>query len=391
MFILDPALAEYATPRQWELLEALAKHGSQRKAAAADGQGGEGGEYSRAKTAVLKKAAMHGYAPDYDMIHPTAPGLRIRGTSTLYDMQTGDARIQWVKTQADDDDIQTALEAAVEATKADITRATPVAAPAHANGDLLALYPVGDHHIGMLADTQDGGDSYDLKIAESLLAGAMDSLLASSPTCGECIVAFMGDLLHYDSYVPETPKHRNKLDADGRAPAMVAVTIKAIRYATAAALAKHATVRVIVEVGNHDPYSSIWVREFLAAHYEDEPRVSVDRSPRHFHYYQFGQCLLATHHGQGAKKDSLPAIMAADQPDMWGETRHRYWFTGHLHHDHKKDYPGVSVEQIRILPPADAYAAENGYRAERDMKGIIFHRQHGEVARYIVNPDMING
>ena len=83
--------------------------------------------------------------------------------------------------------------------------------------------------------------------------------------------------------------------------------------------------------------------------------------------------------------------MAADQPEMWGDTSHRYWFTGHLHHDHKKDYPGVSVEQIRILPPADAYAAENGYRAERDMKAIIFHRQHGEVARYIVNPDMING
>jgi hypothetical protein len=389
MFILDPALAEYATPRQWELLEELAKHGSQRKAAAAGGQGGEGGEYSRAKTAVLKKAAMHGYAPDYDMIHPTAPGFRIRGTSTLYDMQTGAARIQWVKTRVDDEDIQTALEAAVEATKADITRATPVAAPAHANGDLLAMYPVGDHHIGMLADTQECGDSYNLKIAESLLAGAIDSLLVSSPTCGECIVAFMGDLLHYDSYVPETPKHRNKLDADGRAPAMVAITIKAIRYATAAALAKHATVRVIVEVGNHDPYSSIWVREFLAAHYEDEPRVSVDRSPRHFHYYQFGQCLLATHHGHGAKKDNLPAIMAADQPEMWGETSHRYWFTGHLHHDHKKDYPGVSVEQIRILPPADAYTAENGYRAERDMKAIIFHRQHGEVARYIVNPDMI--
>jgi hypothetical protein len=172
MFILDPALAEYATPRQWELLEELAKHGSQRKAAAAGGQGGEGGEYSRAKTAVLKKAAMHGYAPDYDMIHPTAPGFRIRGTSTLYDMQTGAARIQWVKTRVDDEDIQTALEAAVEATKADITRATPVAAPAHANGDLLAMYPVGDHHIGMLADTQECGDSYNLKIAESLLAGA---------------------------------------------------------------------------------------------------------------------------------------------------------------------------------------------------------------------------
>tara|TARA_R110000772_G_scaffold180258_1_gene291507 strand:+ start:250 stop:645 length:396 start_codon:yes stop_codon:yes gene_type:complete len=123
--------------------------------------------------------------------------------------------------------------------------------------------------------------------------------------------------------------------------------------------------------------------------YEKEERVSIDRSPRHFHYFSHGSCLVGVHHGHGTKMANLPLIMAADRPEEWGKATHRYWWTGHIHHDSVKDHAGCRVESFRILPPADAWAANKGYRAGRDMKAIVLHSEFGEVARHIVNPAML--
>ena len=54
-----------------------------------------------------------------------------------------------------------------------------------------------------------------------------------------------------------------------------------------------------------------------------------------------------------------------------------------------KDFTGCKVESFRILAPKDAWAAEKGYRAQQDMKAIILHKDYGEVARHIVNPEML--
>ena len=47
------------------------------------------------------------------------------------------------------------------------------------------------------------------------------------------------------------------------------------------------------------------------------------------------------------------------------------------------------VESFRVLAPNDAWAENKGYRPQRDMKAIILHRDFGEVARHIVNPNML--
>ena len=62
MFILDPELQQFATPKQWEKLLAWAKHGSSRKAAAALGISTKTG-FTTALKAVRKKAADAGYTP----------------------------------------------------------------------------------------------------------------------------------------------------------------------------------------------------------------------------------------------------------------------------------------------------------------------------------------
>ena len=152
--------------------------------------------------------------------------------------------------------------------------------------------------------------------------------------------------------------------------------------------AAHEQVHVIVEIGNHDLSNSVILARCLARLYKNTPRITVDISAKHFHYYHFGQCLIMTHHGHEVKPEGLKGVMVEDQPEAWGASKHRFAWTGHVHNRGAADFGSVAWESFRILAPADAWAHQKGYRTPRDMKAIVLHREYGEVERHAVNPEM---
>lgn len=421
--VLDENLRPYATDRQWEILTCVVMEGTIKGAAERLGVGPK--VIRTALQALYIKAAQRGYAPAFDLTKKAAPGFVVKGTSTLYNEdgtireqwnktklagippedavpplpvqskvstnydEQGNVKQQWVQTKQNDLTQACAWEAAARAMAEPLPRVPGITLlDASAVPDLLSCYPVGDHHLGMLSwPTETDGD-WDVKIGERALMNAIDYLLASTPPSEDALIPFLGDFMHYDSFETVTPTSRNLLDADGRYPKMVEASIRAMRYTIEAAAARHALVRVIVEIGNHDLSSSIFLMQCLANIYADNPRISIDTSPKHYHYYEYGKTLIGTHHGHGAKPDRLPSIMAADRPEAWGRTRYRYWWTGHIHHTTVKDYEACSVESFRILAPSDAWAHQKGFRAMRDMKAIVIHREYGEVARHTVRPSM---
>ena len=392
MFTLDPELEKYATKVQWRHLQAWEKHGSQRLAAEATGVSKSLMHVSL--KAALKKAAKNGYAPDHDMTHAAAPGFNVKGTSTMYDAD-GEMKLQWVKTSVDQQRQEEMFQAALEAFGSELPREVAVLKPETKQSEnLMACYPVGDHHMGMLSWDDETGDNYDMSIAEQLLMGATNHLVGVAPDSQQCTIVFLGDFMHYDSFVAETPTSRNALDADSRFPRMVRFAIRNMRYLIHRCLLKHEQVNVIVEIGNHDLSSSIFLMECLKNVYENEPRVHIDNSPAHFHYFQFGLCLVGVHHGHGAKLQDLPLIMAADRPEEWGSTQFRYWWTGHVHHKETqvsrgKELKGTVVESFRTLAPKDAWAAQKGYRDGQDMQCIVLHKDYGETCRHTMNPRML--
>ncbi len=335
----------------------------------------------------IKAAKLHyDLSPDW----PTPPdGFKTAGVSTLYNKQTGKPIIEWVKLSADAKRQEEIFREVIDELTAGLPRLQPAPAPVQTASSLMACYPIGDHHLGMLSWHEETGANYDLDIGERLLTGAMDQLVSATPDCDEAAVVFLGDFLHIDSFEAVTPTAKNQLDTDGRFPKMVRAAIRSMRYLIGSALEHHKKVRVIVEIGNHDLSSSIFLMECLANIYEEEPRLSVDTSPKHFHYFSFGKCLVGTHHGHGVKMDKLPLIMATDRAEEWGGAEYRYWWTGHIHTDRVRDYAGCRVESFRILGPNDAWAENKGYRPQQDMKAIVLHRDFGEVARHIVNPNML--
>jgi hypothetical protein len=371
-------LYQFATVRQIEYLEAIEKHGSQRKAAKALGINCR--TLDRSMEALRSKAAKQ-LPSMHDYTKSVPDGYTLKGISQ-YITAEGKIGGQWVKTSADAKAQEIALKAAVEAMCAEIKPLKAISAPQQAYKDLLNVIPMGDPHIGLYAWAAECGDDFDTDKAREITLAAVDRLMASAPNAETCIILPLGDVFHANDQTNQTPGHKHQLDVDTRFVKVLGVGIQTYRHAVIRALEKHPRVIVRFVQGNHDP-QSVWALAFtVQAFFADNPRVTVDLSPSKFWFYQHGDVLIGATHGDTVKHESLLGVMACDQAVAWGKTKHRYWYTGHVHHQSVKEFPGVICESFRTLAAKDAYAAGHGYRAGRDMVCITQHKTHGEVERH---------
>ena len=322
-------------------------------------------------------------------VHSIAPdGYHVKGVSTLYDGD-GVVRARWVKTNKEQADRHADMLAAIGGLAAEWPARTPIDAPPVSNADLLCVYPLGDPHLGMLSWAQETGQTFDLGIAEHNLCAAMDRLVMLAPPAEEALVINLGDFFHSDNSSNRTARSGNALDVDSRWAKILGVGIRAMRRLIDSALSKHARVRVVNVIGNHDDHSSVFLSLALAQFYEHEGRVAIDTSPSKFHWHRFGANLLGITHGDSVKANDLPGVMACDRAKDWGETEHRFWYCGHVHHDTLKEYPGVTVETFRTLAARDAWHHGAGYRSQRDAKLDVLHRKWGRIQRHCVGIDQV--
>jgi hypothetical protein len=368
-----------------EALRLVSEYGSITEAARRIGMNRETlqGRVDRARRAVADGVL------DTDLATRVPAGHRAKGVSTLYDGE-GNIKAQWVKTDVDQRHAEEAREAVIRAMAADIPRVAPLPPPDFTLADLLALYTLTDGHVGMLAWHREGGQDWDLTIAEDTIVGCFAEAIKQSPAAQTAIFNQLGDLLHYDGLSAVTPTSGHILDADGRFTKMVEMAVRIIRRIIALMLAKHQHVHVIMAEGNHDMASSVWLRTMMKALYENEPRITVDDSALPYYVYEFGETFLGFHHSHVRKMEQLPSVMAAQFPKEWGRTTKRYCHTGDKHHSAEKDSMGITVIQHPTLAARDAYAARGGWFSERFMQAMIFHRRFGMVGRVVVCPEMLD-
>jgi hypothetical protein len=384
---IDPKLLEFATDAQRRVLLAIQEHKTHRGAAEALGM--SRGSISSAVQAVERRASKLGWSPSHDMTHVVPDGFRVRGVSTYYG-EDGKPKGQWVKSAVDHDRAEEIARQAVEALSESIEGLAPITEPPkHALVDLLAVYPFGDPHVGLYCWAKETGNDFDLEIGRSLTLGAVDRLISSAPAAATAILLLLGDVFHMDDQTNQTPAHRHQLDVDSRFVKVLQVGIETYRHAILRALEKHQRVIVKAIPGNHDPHA-IWSLAFtLSAYFSNEPRVEVDLSPSKFWYYRFDKVFIGSTHGDTVKHGQLGGIMAADCPEDWGQTKFRYFYTGHVHSKAVTELPGLVCESFRTLAAQDAYASGHGYRAGRDMLCIVHHRSHGEVERHRCDVGML--
>jgi hypothetical protein len=319
---------------------------------------------------------------------PSLDTFIVTGRSTLRD-RNGEVVAEWTKTSLDRDAEERARQAAFQALCERLPRVERLKAPDATEKRLATVYTLTDCHVGMLAWHREGGDDWDISIAERTLLGCFQAMIDAAPNAELAIVNQLGDFMHYDGLLAVTPTSGHHLDADGRFEKMVEAAIRILRQIVNMALAKHGRVHMVLAEGNHDIASSIWLRKMFKALYEDEPRLSVDDSALPFYALQHGEVMLAFHHGHLKKNDQLPLLFASQFSKMWGMTTKRYAHTGHRHHVEEKEWSGMTVCQHPTLAARDAYAARGGWIAERAAQAITYHAEHGEVGRVRVSPEMV--
>lgn len=384
--MLDQMLYQYATVKETEVLEALDRHGSNGKAALALGIGKT--TVWETVNRVKQRAAKAGYSPENHHYHPVPDGFKLKGTSTYFD-KDGKVTAQWVKTEADRARQEEMLREAIEAAFENLPRMAPTLAPAGGMYYLCNVYTLTDSHVGMLAWRCEGGDDWDLEIAEKTLTQCFESLVAQSPQAKTCVIAQLGDFLHYDSLEAVTPTSKHLVDADGRFGKMVRVAIRILRKLIDFALHKHERVVVLMAEGNHDIASSVWLRSMFSTLYEKEPRIQVIDSELPYYIHEHGKTMLAWHHGHLHKNDKLPLLFASQYPETWGRTKKRYAHVGHRHHVEIKEHSGMTVVQHSTLAARDAYAARGGWMSERHITGYTYHAEFGQVASTTITPEML--
>lgn len=320
---------------------------------------------------------------DGGAVSPGNPnGLTVKGVSTLTD-EFGNIKLQWSKQTKDAETREVILKRLITELPDIIKSREKSKSPnlKNSSSDMLSVYPMGDPHVGMLTWKEETGLNFNLRIAESDLNTAIQYLVEQGEPTDEALIVNLGDFFHTDNSSNQTLRHKNKLDVDGRWPKLLRVGLSCMISSIEVALTKHQKVYVVNEIGNHDDHSSIFLAVAVDAFYHDEPRVVVDLSPAKFHWHTFGKNLIGITHGDTVKPNALEAIMACDKPEEWGASEHRYWYTGHIHHQSKWEFRGCTVESFRTLAPKDAWHHSQGYRARSDMTKILLHKEHGEVFR----------
>lgn len=384
---IDDTIYSYATIRQQEVIDAV-KLTDGNQSQAAERLGIKHQTVNETLNAAINRASKRGYSPDHNMKHSVPDGFVLKGTSTLYDAE-GNTKIQWVKSSIDQERQGEIIQQAIYAATQSMPRLKPITYKGQANTELLNQYTITDYHIGMLAWHEEGGDNWDIKIAENTLIGAFSHMIANSPNADACIINQLGDFLHFDGLKPVTPMSGHVLDGDSRFHKMIRVAIRCLRAMIDMALSKHKTVHLICAEGNHDESSAHWLQELFTVLYEDDPRITVENSPKVYYCYQHGNTMLAYHHGHCKGQNKLLPIIPALFPKMWGNTEFRYVHEGHMHHKQVQENHGMIREMHQTLAAADAYSSRGGYISERATTCITYSKQHGEVSRISVKPSML--
>lgn len=322
-----------------------------------------------------------------------APGM-VQGKTTSH-WKLGDDGLpylqqEWIRQQPDDERFEMlveALEDRFDKYNGLYPEIKLVTTAQEQMSDLLTVYPIADHHLGLYSWEPETGANYDLAISQDILRNSFGELIGRTPYSKYADIIQLGDFFHADDDTKRTRRSGNNLDVDGRSSKVLELGVDLEIYTIELALQKHECVSVRNLRGNHDPDTSIALNVAVGKAFSRNPRVHVSRDPGPFYFRRFGNVLIGATHGDFTKPSELPGIMAAYAPEAWGATKHRYFYFGHIHHYSKGggEHAGAVWESFRTLAPRDAWATASGYAAGRSMVAITHHRETGEKYRDTVN------
>jgi hypothetical protein len=249
------------------------------------------------------------------------------------------------------------------------------------DGHLLVVDPA-DIHIGKLARAIETGDPYDSQIAVKRVMEGVHGIIDKARGFHIDKILFIGgnDVLHIDS-PRRTTTSGTPQDTDGMWYDNFLIA-KKLYIDVLEILISIADVHFVFNPSNHDMTNGFFLADVIHSWFRNNKNITFDCSPSHRKYFKYGNNLIGSTHGDGAKAQDLPLLMAIEAKDMWADTKHRYVYSHHLHHKVSKDYANITVESLRSPSGSDSWHHKNGYQhSPKALEGFIHHKEFGQVAR----------
>lgn len=248
------------------------------------------------------------------------------------------------------------------------------------DGHLLVISPA-DVHIGKLCTAFETGEDYNQQIAVKRVKEGVQGILNESSGWNIDSILFIigNDILHTDT-PRRTTTSGTPQDTDGMWYENFLTGVR-LYVDIINTLKQVADVHVQYNPSNHDYTNGFFLAQLIEAHFRLDKQVTFDVSISHRKYYAYGQNLIGSTHGDGAKQQDLPLLMAHES-DKWTLCKHRYIYTHHLHHKVSKDVMSVCVETLRSPSGTDSWHHKAGFQhSPKAIEGFIHHKNNGQIAR----------
>jgi hypothetical protein len=245
----------------------------------------------------------------------------------------------------------------------------------------LLVIDIADLHIGKLATTFETGEDYNSQIAVKRAKDGLQGILNKSEGFYIDKVLFVAgnDILHTDN-TKRTTTAGTPQDTDGMWYDNF-IMAKNLYIELLEKLLSFAEVEVVYNPSNHDFTHGFFLMQLIEAHFANST-INFNVNLLHRKAFKYGNNLIGTTHGDGAKIENLPLLLATEFPILWSKTKHRYIYSHHIHHKTSKDFIGVTFETLRSPSGSDSWHHKNGYTGvPKAVEGYIHHKEFGQIAR----------
>ena len=366
---------------QARVLEAVIKHGGNMTKAAKELDRSQSGVWQM-MSRLEGLAARGAVAPHRSVDKQVMEGFEAKRVSTAYNNE-GEVALQWIIQEPERRSIKEKVDAMMEGLKDDLTGfRKPVKAPKVVDADLLAIYVVGDHHMGMKAtsETKLSDGDYDVDIATQVLTEAVHKLASRVGNCERAVLLNVGDFFHADNSAGTTTKG-TALDTDLNIHQTFKLAGRLFQTLIARLLQTHKHLTVVNVRGNHDGDMACHLSSALDLLYENDPRIDVLPNYSKFLHMNYGNNLFVFHHGDRIKHEQILQAVITNLDDQWSASKKRYCLLGHIHHHTRREVGSMHFEHFGSLCSVDQWHDSQGYNAERSMTAIIYHKERGEDSR----------
>jgi hypothetical protein len=166
--------------------------------------------------------------------------------------------------------------------------------------------------------------------------------------------------------------------------------LNAIRWCVDYSISKGVKIDLVTIYSNHDKAKLWYLSKCLEIAYEKNEYVTLDFQRIQFKYYEYGRCMMAFAHGDTTKVNDYHNIMASDEPEMWGRTKHRSMWLGHEHTSKKykylnhEDRRGVEINHMRAMSNPDTWHHSKGYLGiPKSCTAHIIDKEKGIICNWI--------